>query len=135
MRPLANAAYAANGDIPSGEFVRFDERENWTSTERICVVLCGQPRLATVAVNAIPSKDSLFPPLESGDIAGWMYLNLHDGRFAREIQSTLKAGQSWVVLQHQAEGRYSVASSAVPLGNGCSPLAFSGRTNPIGPRP
>jgi hypothetical protein len=88
--------------------------------------------IPTPAVTSVPTTWFRFPPLTSGDTGGWMYLNLSEG-WPRAIQN-------WVTISMEAEGRYSTAFTAVPLGNGCSPAAanFTGTTangNPIGPRP
>jgi hypothetical protein len=46
---------------------------------------------------------------------------------------TPRASQNWVIVNFQAEGRFSVDFDAAWLGNGCSPAVLSGTTiGPIG---
>lgn len=97
--------YAMNQQIVLQPVVRFDERENPT-------VSVGGPAMTRVA-ERIPTVSSFFPPLTSGDIGGWIYLNLHNGR--------KRASQNWAVIHMSAEGRYSVAKDAAMLANGCTP--------------
>ncbi|MEO8218296.1 MAG: hypothetical protein ABI718_14545, partial [Acidobacteriota bacterium] len=71
-----------------------------------------------------------FPqPANSGDVGGWMYLNLHNGGSAS--YSTTRHSQNWVGIQMTAEGRFGVDFWAAALGNGCSPAVGVGAT--IGP--
>ncbi|HEY0142362.1 MAG TPA: hypothetical protein VGF48_15795 [Thermoanaerobaculia bacterium] len=116
------------------EAVRFDERENPTTVARPDVTI-GFPEAPQLLASSsrLPSSDEYFPPLQSGDVAGWMYLNL-----ARpESNNQISAAQAWVVTAMSAEGRYAVGADATSLGNGCSQVrgttSEDSVTNPIQP--
>ncbi|HEY0142364.1 MAG TPA: hypothetical protein VGF48_15805 [Thermoanaerobaculia bacterium] len=122
--------FAKNSAMPYIENVRFDERENPTTwSPSIIVPLPPEyhhPKLA--ATTRVRTSDSLFPLLESGDVAGWMYINL------ARLDQQAGPSQGWVVTTMHAEGRYAVAFDATSLGNGCAPLRpKSDAQNPIGP--
>ena len=126
------ADYVDNSALTISEFVRFDERENPT-TAVPDVIISPQPEaeFATPETSRIASSNSTFPPLESGDVAGWMYMNLDNVEFDR-------ASQNWVIVSMFAEGRYAVDFDAAWLGNGCSApvgVTSTDATNPIGPAP
>ena len=113
------------------EAVRFDERENPTalSPNPIPFPPTSSPVLASAS--RVASSDSMFPPLESGDVAGWMYVNL-----ARGASNAPTAAGGWLVTAMSAEGRYAVASDGTSFGNGCSParaMSSSDLSNPIEP--
>ena len=108
---------AQNSRIATTQVVRFDERENPTFIT--CSLLGSNcedlvpTRLQASA--SVPSTATVFPPLTSGDVAGWMHMNLdHSPARTRPLQN-------WVVPLLEAEGRFSVAFDATALGNGCSP--------------
>ncbi|HEY4641850.1 MAG TPA: hypothetical protein VII75_10940 [Thermoanaerobaculia bacterium] len=152
--PVACSAYQRNGltgtEMQVRDIVRFDEHENPTiasSTVRVSPV-----QTTTVVLpetSSTSSSSGIFPPLSaSGDVGGWMYLNLNNGgstsysvttagvsqttppttRDFRTGSSTTNIGavrgnQDWVIVSMFAEGRYSVDFDAAWLGNGCSPSA------------
>ena len=117
----ACSAYASDAARPA-EVVRFDERENSTIFVPLCIINnCIVETLELPVTSRQKSSSSAFPPLESGDVAGWMYVNA--GR------------QMWMISAMYAEGRYSVAFDAAALANGCSPLRPPLYEAPIGPSP
>jgi hypothetical protein len=134
------AAYRAGGAQAFIESVRFDERENattWTFAGFNGVMIYSEP--STKAAGRYFSGFSFFPPLISGDIAGWLYLNLSyqtlwDGR-TYPPQRQPRRTQNWVTSQLFAEGRYSALADAAWLANGCTrtTLEATGSANPIGP--
>jgi len=100
------------------EIVRFDEHENATLFGGCSLIGCFFLTLPETSSTATSS--AIYPPAaSSGDVGGWMYLNLNN--FSRT-----RASQNWVIVQMSAEGRYSVAFDATMLANDCSPA-------PIGP--
>ena len=69
------------------------------------------------------------PQSTSGDVAGWLYLNLNDVSKARPRQN-------WVISSMR-RGTYAVDVRAAAMGNGCSPpvLPSSYPGTVIGPLP
>jgi hypothetical protein len=139
----ACSSYINNRGLGVAEAVRFDERENPTTTAPQVIISPFSPgTFTTPETSALPSTSTSFPPLTSGDVAGWMYLNL-DNRAALATAnpySTVRASQNWTIVSMFAEGRYSADFDATWLGNGCSLAALAPTTggtgnNPIGPRP
>jgi hypothetical protein len=142
----------SNGAMPVTEIVRFDEHENFMTFAPI-VHVEGSPGAITLpSASSLSTSGGTFPPLAtSGDVAGWMYLNLNNGgapaygvaggRDTTRYQQTggPRQSQNWVVVSMAAEGRYSVDYDALALGNGCSPAPASSTANsgvvPIGPLP
>ena len=127
------ASYVNNSALSITEFVRFDERENPT-TAVPDIIISPQPEaeFSLPETSRIASSSTTFPPLESGDVAGWMYMNLDDG------DDPAVASQNWVIVSMSAEGRYAVDFDAAWLGNGCTPptaVTSQDATNPIGPAP
>jgi hypothetical protein len=126
------ATITGNADLAVSDIVRFDERENpFTYT--------GSTNFSPLPTNIITlpetsrtsTASSAFPAMTSGDVAGWMYLNLDNQEFQR-------ASQNWVIVSMFAEGRYAVDFDAAWLGNGCSApedVTTEDNTNPIGPAP
>ena len=142
----ACASYVLNSNLPVADVVRFDEHENAFILGSGIVISPpppGQP--GTAETQALPTSSSIFPQnTTSGDVAGWMYLNLNNlGAAAYSTQrpgfsgagtSTtvgVRQSQNWVIVSMFAEGRYSVDFDAAWLGNGCSPSPATGAT--IGP--
>jgi hypothetical protein len=131
-----SCAASANSAMPIAEMVRFDEHENATT------ILVNGPQIPThidlrialpAASSPATSDSSLFPQLStSGDVGGWMYLNLNNGGstnysstragYAGPGTSTtaVRQSQNWVTVSMYAEGRYGVEFDAPALGNGCS---------------
>jgi hypothetical protein len=125
-------AYDQNGNALLTEIVRFDEHENPTYVQNPCFTKpCDQRTLPSTASVAVTG--SFFPsPSTSGDLGGWLYLNLNDG--GSTTRGT-RQSQAWVVTSMFAEGRYAVEMDALPFGNGCSPAPDVSRLNAIGPAP
>jgi hypothetical protein len=126
-----STSLAANGAITIAEVVRFDEHENATVLSNgIISPAPGQP--GTNETQALSTGSAFFPqPSISGDVGGWMYLNLNNGGVApppfnfNASFSQVRAGgpsQNWVIVSMFAEGRYSVDFDAAWLGNGCTPV-------------
>jgi hypothetical protein len=124
-------AYKNNSAVEITEVVRFDEHENPTYYQ-LCLPSSGchqtfLPSLSNIAV----SNERLPHPSTSGDVAGWMYLNLNSPPLPA------RPAQAWVVTSMTAEGRYAVEMDAPALGNGCSPAPGNSRltATTIGPAP
>lgn len=131
---------SANAIIPAVEVVRFDESTSPTQLNTDCQIAPCPPAL--VPTSAVSSKISLddagFVPPDSfsGDLGGWLYLNLNNGG-PQESATFRTTSQNWVVARFTSEGRYASDLFSVPLGNGCSPdpgLVDPG-SNPIAPAP
>jgi hypothetical protein len=139
-----------NGSIAIGEIVRFDEHENFNTFSPGVVISPSVPATVTLPeTSATSTSSTIFPPLTtSGDVAGWMYLNLNSSQAAtgasrpgfNVIQAAVinpRPSQNWVIVSQFAEGRYSVDFDAAWLGNGCSAAASNSTANggsvPIGP--
>jgi hypothetical protein len=118
------ADYNTEKDLEVGEIVRLDEAENAASDFRHSQF----PDLV-FPVELPPSSRTdvgdveVFQQLTNGAVAGWLYLNLDKcGLTAKAAQcGNRPATQGWIVTSLRAEGRYSVDSDALALGNGCSP--------------
>jgi len=153
------ASFVNNGAIPIGEFVRFDEHENPTSfgTGPVCSP-CGVTGITLPETSAQNTAGGNFPSVgASGDVGGWMYLNLADGPQAAYSVTghpsgsitvgpattpfgNPRASQNWVIVEmfgNVGTNRLSVDFDAAWLGNGCSPAAATSTANggvvPIGP--
>jgi hypothetical protein len=125
--------YQQNARLETVEYIRFDERANPTTIYP--QVLLGEfihPQLVLPAAALAPSTRTFFPPLTTGDVAGWMYLNL-DNAGHYKLTPRARPAQNWVTVSMSAEGRYATEQAAMPLGNGCSPATRE--KDPIGPRP
>jgi hypothetical protein len=169
--PLAAcSAYVRNGasgtEMQVRDIVRFDEHENPTVNAQQTRVSPVQTTTVVLPETSSTSTSAgIYPPLStSGDVGGWMYLNLNNGgsiaysvttagvsqataptiRDFRTGTSTTNANavrqnQDWVIVSLFAEGRYSVDFDAAWLGNGCSPApaVTTNTTTPpvIGPSP
>jgi len=72
---------ASTGAMPALEIVRFDEHDNPnTFNDQPCHALCPPPTVPTFpATLSSSTASSLYPTVQSADIAGWMYLNLNNG--------------------------------------------------------
>ncbi|HET7434789.1 MAG TPA: hypothetical protein VFN10_08760 [Thermoanaerobaculia bacterium] len=108
-----NAAPNSNLRVNS---VRFDERENPFVIITPCYTLCIPVEIVLPNTSRTATSASAFPVMTSGDVAGWLYLDLD-----HRDPTTTTPTQSWVSVWLQAEGRYMAAHDAVALGNGCSP--------------
>jgi len=116
-------AYAANGRIVVSELVRFDEDENPFIIE---TGIADPPLPYTSLIPAAAKVDiddrEVFPAVENGTVAGWLFLNLDN-------VSQFLPNQAWIVSSMRAEGRYSVDADVVALGNGCTPATSESEIN------
>ena len=134
---LTCSAFGQNGILPITEIVRFDEHENPTtlSPSQICSP-CGPSTVTFPETSSTPTSTNAgagtpgYPPLSSsGDVGGWMYLNLANGSavnlsaqragFGASLTSRTTT-QNWVVVNLQLVPRFSVSFDAAWLGNGCT---------------
>lgn len=127
---------ASNARIPYPAVVRFDERENPTTTTSFyCPVLCSPPTFLTpAALRAATPSLVYFPPMTSGDVAGWFAFSLDNGGSpsysvatrrdfrpdGRNFWQGPRPSQNWILPMLFAEGRFSAAFEAIALANGCS---------------
>lgn len=108
--PSAACSSYASNSRPFTDVVRFDERENPTAF--------APPPLSPAPTLPLTSRtrlgDAFWRPIlpSTGDVAGWVYLNLHNGQ--------PRTSQNWVSTQLFAEGRFSTAMDATMLANGCT---------------
>ena len=134
--------YGANAAMPVADEVRFDEHENVQYLGVCGIERCSGPNSPATA--SIPAAGALFPPPPpSGDVGGWLYLNLNNGGSSAYTATrnyrggTTTAGprqsQAWVVTSMFAEGRFSVEMDAAAIGNGCSPAPDVSQRMTIGP--
>ena len=113
------------------------------------------PTPGTPLTFTIPTANTtLLPPFStSGDVGGWLYLNLNNGgsnaysvglvppgivRDFRTNSSTtvgLRQSQNWVITSMFAEPTYATEATAVALGNGCSPSPKVGAQIAPAPNP
>lgn len=133
----AGCNVTANGSLAVAEIVRFDESENPTTFGVAVPISPAQPNVITLNeanlanVGGAAGSPAFPPASSSGDISGWMYLNLDNGN-TTGTYSSARDSQNWVVVQLSAEGRFGVDFDAAYLGNGCSPAVGAG-DRPIGP--
>ncbi len=144
-----NFTKPSNGTLSITEIVRFDEQENMVTFTP--TIIGGYP-VTFPSASSMPTSAGSFPPLStSGDVGGWMYLNLNNGgaptygvaggRDTTRYQQHggARQSQNWVIVSMSAEGRYSVDYDALALGNGCSPAPGASTANggvvPLGPLP
>lgn len=141
---------ALNSALAITELVRFDEHENSNSVAPPNVISPPPPSVTNVLpeTSSTSTSSSIFPGLtNSGDLGGWMYINLNNqfnnltGVYSSPAADnptahptfTIRASQNWTIVSMFAEGRYSVDFDAAWLGNGCSAPVGSGTTiGPIG---
>jgi hypothetical protein len=160
------AAALQSSAIIVSEIVRFDEHEN-PFVLAYCEFEGCYRSLTLPAASSNSTADSRFPILSNADIGGWFYLNLNNGGSAgysvthdvggqpiptnartnlAPIGSTTTVGprpsQNWVTVTmfgNAGPNRPPGEFDAAPLGNGCSPAAFTTFANagttapPIGP--
>lgn len=144
-------AVTVNSALAISEFIRFDEHENATASSISQAPISPPIAPGTITLPETSSQattnTSVFPPLStSGDVAGWMYLNLSNGGSAVYSSSrpgfglvgtpgaaTRSNSQNWVIVSMFADGRYSVDFDAAWLGNGCSaPVPVGATVGPVG---
>jgi hypothetical protein len=140
-----SSSMSANSVIPVTEIVRFDEHENASITTGGVIFSPPPAQFGLPETSSQPVSGGTFPAIpNSGDVAGWMYLNLNSGLMRRTAPisataaaagvvagTTPRASQNWVIVSMSAEGRYQVDFDAAWLGNGCSAPVAAGAT--IGP--
>jgi hypothetical protein len=143
--------FARNNTLPVADVVRFDEHENATGP---AILEPPPPPLATPLTFSIPASSTQFPPHStSGDVGGWLYLNLNNGGsnaysvgivppgivrdFVTNSSTTfgLRQSQNWVITSMFAEPTYATEATAVALGNGCSPSPKAGAQIAPAPNP
>jgi len=127
------------------EEVRFDEHENPTINLQHGGPSPVMPYIIVLpATSSLPTSSGVFPPLSvSGDVGGWLYLNLTNGGSTNYSvkpdrafnNSTVRPNQNWVVVSMFAEGRYQTLFDATMLSNGCSPVPAAGGLIGPGPNP
>jgi hypothetical protein len=133
--------YVSNNNLAIADTVRFDEHENATATAYSCNTLCPPPPGTNAAFTA-PANSSWFPPIStSGDAGGWLYFNLANGGSANYSTSRPgyaprgRASQGWVITSMFAEPTYATETTAIALGNGCTPRVDPYLPGQIGPAP
>ncbi len=120
------AQYAANGQMPVMDIIRFDEEENLETLEDPPLSnppSQKDPRFPATSLLNVRQSESL-PDNTQGAVGGWMYFNLHN-------RGEGPAAQAWVTASMRSEGRFSVDTDAISLGNGCTPA----NTQTTGGRP
>ncbi|HEY6141316.1 MAG TPA: hypothetical protein VI670_26470 [Thermoanaerobaculia bacterium] len=148
--------YVRNSAVPIVETVRFDEHENSTVFIPPPILAPPLPSGSPLSFSPSTTAGAFFPPPgPSGDVGGWLYLNLNNGgstvysvnvvppgipRDFRTNTSTtigLRQSQNWVITSMFAVPTYATEATAVALGNGCSPspkvgaqIAPAGNANP-----
>ncbi len=129
----ACAANFLNADIKIREIVLFDEEENPRFRVDGGCPFCSPARGLPAASLSDVRDEMIYPEISSGDVGGWVYLNLDQTRDDKS------ATQAWVTVSMRAQERYSIDADAIALGNGCTPpIAQSsavGGKAPIGPAP
>jgi len=136
VAPTASCgSYSANlgPAMATTQNIRFDEHENPTTLAGFIF----EPPLPLGPI-ILPPASSIstavggLPPLStSGDLGGWLYLNLNNP--GSTAYSKARPSQNWVVTSMSAEGRYQAAFDATMLANGCTPAPSV--EQPIGPGP
>lgn len=134
-------SYSSNAFMRVADVIRFDEHENATVSAPGVIAEPPLPPAVLPPVSFDPSTSVIYPPNSSGsgDVAGWLYMNLNNGgsdaysagvyssglpRDFRSGTSTLvgaRQSQNWVITSMFAEPTYAIESTATALGNGCSP--------------
>jgi hypothetical protein len=139
--------------LPFGETIRFDERENaFIFVASLNCTPCQPIPSLTAASSTASSNGDLYPPLNNSDVAGWLYLNLNNGGsptysvthdvggqpVSTNQRSNLspsgsttttgpRPSQNWVTVTmfgNVGANRLTTEFDAAALGNGCSPAAF-----------
>ncbi|HXH40162.1 MAG TPA: hypothetical protein VNN08_16150 [Thermoanaerobaculia bacterium] len=133
------------GQMPIGEFVRFDEHENPFAFDSPgnCTPCESGPPILPAAYSANTAGRTI-PRLGGTDVGGWLYLNLNNGgspaysvtsdQGGVPVTTTNRAtrlghprpSQNWVTVTmfgNLGGNRMTAEFDAAPLGNGCSPAA------------
>ena len=144
---LCPVSYASNGNLPFAEIIRFDEHENATTDFSPGCGGCAPGKLGLPLTSSLSSFNTTTLPSfsYSGDVGGWLYLNLNNGGsraysaarsyFGGTTTVGARQSQAWVVRSMFAEGRYAVEMDAAAVGNGCSPAPDLTTRAHIGPAP
>ena len=112
----AGVAAASNSSMEILDAVRFDEHENSTVGYYECRILCGPPPGNPLTFSISSSNTTFLPSFSiSGDVAGWIYLNLDN------VHMKDRPSQNWVIVSMFANPTYATEAPAPSLGNGCSP--------------
>jgi len=139
---------SGNANLGATEIIRFDEHENANVGGGSLVISPLPPAGGIPETGSYATTNPIFPAgPTSGDLAGWMYLNLNIPGLGGAPLSNVTAGrvpalpprpangapasQNWVIVSMSAEGRYAVDFDAAWLGNGCSGTVLAG--SPVGP--
>jgi hypothetical protein len=121
-RDMNECSYAKNAALPlfTPMVVRFDEHENAVATTGCDENGCSYP--ATGVASVISAASPVLPPSASGDLGGWIWIDLDNGAgmAAGSPYSTRRPSQNWIIVQMYAEGRYAVDFDATTIANGCS---------------
>ncbi|HEY4640325.1 MAG TPA: hypothetical protein VII75_03200 [Thermoanaerobaculia bacterium] len=123
----------SGSNMAATDIVRFDEHENPTDYSGFfCGIPICVPYVVLPEASSTSTSAGIFPPLStSGDVGGWIYLNLNNS--GPSAYSKTRASQNWAVVSMFAEGRFSVMFDATMLANGCTPPQPKKAT--IGPGP
>ena len=154
-----------NSTIAIRNLVRFDEHENATGLGNALICSpCAPGNVSLPETSSTNTTSTLFPPLNTTDLGGWMFLNLSSGSaFVTSaglqtncVLSAQRAGfnfsvctgapgqngsrsttQNWVVISMfgaVGSNRLSVDFDAAWLGNGCTPEQIGGIISPASQR-
>jgi hypothetical protein len=140
LGPEDNAAFAYV------ELVRFDERENPTTSDTGCKVSPCPGDAGLSETQLININNTSIVPGSSGtsDVGGWVYFNLTIPEL--DPLGWLRPSQNWVQVRLTGAGLYAGDFDAAYLGNGCTGFvdvtdegfqpskAASDLTNKIGPK-
>ena len=129
-----------NSNLSMADVVRFDEHENATVIPpSVGISAAAPPPPGTNAAFSVSAYSIYFPPLStSGDVGGWLYLNLNNGGsaaysvalnsgIARDFRTNTstflgpRQSQNWVITSMFAEPTYATEATVPALGNGCTP--------------
>jgi len=137
-------APSRNSYMPIADAVRFDEHENATLYPLPIAISAALPTPGTNAAFSAPAISGFFPAIStSGDVGGWLYLNLNNGGstaysvgltsgIARDFRTNtstyigVRQSQNWVIASMFAEPTYATEATVPALGNGCSPSPRAG---------
>jgi len=122
-RETSECDYAKNAALTlfTPMVVRFDEHENAAVATGCDENGCRYP--PTGVATLISAASPILPPSTTGDVAGWIWLNLDNGAGtgrAGSPYSSRRPSQNWVIVQMYAEGRYAVDFDATSIVNGCT---------------
>jgi hypothetical protein len=133
----------SNSALAITEIIRFDMRENPMTYNNGVIISPSVPQNITLPeTSSSSSAGGNYPPNNSGDTSGWMYLNLNSGTTFGPMDNVThpafpppRPSQNWVSINMFAEGRFATEFDATMLANGCTPAAAVNAVTPIGPGP